>query len=370
MRMNKPGLLLALLLCGVSCGKQEEPPQTADDVEPEPPPPPPPPKPKPPEPLVGEDLAKRYLDCWGAFSTSNWDAFGQCYAENAVSTWPDSGQADFKGPEAIIEGGAKPFKDAFADGKGLPQLVLVNDRNVTSITWITGTQSGALKVPSGEVPPTGKKIGEFVFHSVTFDAANEVTQEVIVEDTGSLMFQLGLSPGPGRATREAGLEGAPLIFVANGDATEGANVAAVKLSNEQFAKEDVKGMTATLADDVTESDQSSAKDVKGKKAVVAGTKLFLGAMGKITYDCPVAWAAGPYVVTQCKFNAVHDGNLGRLKKTNKPVSLTVAEVNKLDGGKFKEIWRFFNSTSFAMQLGLIPAPSAKSDKPKDGEKPK
>jgi ketosteroid isomerase-like protein len=369
MRTKKLGVLLAVLLCGVACGK-EEPPQTADDVEPEPPPPPPPPpKPEPPKPLVGEDLGKRYIECWDAFSAGNWDKLGECYAEDAVATWPDSGQPELKGTEAIIEG-AKGFKDAFADGKGVPQLVLVNDRNVTSITWITGTQSGALKVASGEIPPTSKKIGEYVFHSVTFNAANEVTQEVMVEDAGSLMFQLGLSPGPGRAAREAGFEGAPIVVVASGDPSEEANVTAVKLSAQQFAKEDVKGMSALLADDVFESDQSSVKDVKGKKAVIAGTKLFLGAMGKITYDCPVVWAAGAYVVSECKFNAVHDGNLGRLKKTGKPVALTVAEVNKLDGGKFKETWRFFNSAAFAMQLGLIPTPSASTDKPKGAEKPK
>jgi predicted ester cyclase len=367
MRRMKLGALVALALCAVSCGKKEEPPQTADDVEPEPPPPPPP-KPEPPKPLVGEDLAKRYIECWDAFSAADWDKFGECYAEDAVSSWPDSGQGEFKGPEAIVEGGAKPFKDAFTDGKGVPQLVLVNGRNVTSITWITGTQTGAFKVSSGEIPPTNKKVGEFVFHSVTFNPANEVSEEVAVEDAGSLMYQLGLSPGPARAAREAGFEGAPIIVVASGDATEDANVAAVKLSGEQFAKEDVKGMSATLADDVTESDQSSARDVKGKKAVVAGTKLFLGAMGKITYDCPVAWAAGPYVVSRCNFNAVHDGNLGKLKKTGKPVALTVAEVNKLDGGKFKETWRFFNSASFATQLGLVPSP--KGDKAKGGSKPK
>jgi predicted ester cyclase len=367
MRTKKLGLLLSVLLLGVACGKQEEPPQTPADVESEPPPPPPAPKPEPPKPLVGEDLAKRYIACWAAFSAGDWDSYGECYAENAVVHWPDSGAPELKGPESIIESAAKPFREAFPDGKGVPQLVLVNDRNVASITWVTGTQTGALKVSSGEIPPTSRKIGEYVLHSVTFNDTNQVTDEVLIEDAGSLMYQLGLNPGPARAARTTGLEGAPIIVVAGADAaTEQANVAAVKLSGEQFAKEDIKGMSATLADDVIESDQSSAKDVKGKKAVVAGTKLFLGAIGKITWDCPVVWGAGPYVVSRCNFSAVHDGNLGRLKKTGKSVSITVSEINELDGGKFKETWRFFNSAAFATQLGLGPAPKSdksKTDKP-------
>lgn len=368
MRTKKLGVSLSLVLglgcalvLGVGCGKAEPPPETPDDVEPEPPPPAPPPKPEPPKPLVGEDLAKRYIECWQAFDASDWDAFGECFAENAVSTRPDSGLEDLKGPEQIIEGSVKPFKEAFPDAKGAPQLVLVNDRQVSSITWLTGTQSGALKTTSSEIPPTGKKIGEFLFHSITFDAANQASSEVVINDMGSLVFQLGLSPGPARAAREVGLPGAPIVIVASGDDAEQANVAAVKRFAEQFAKEDIKGISATLADDVVESDQSSAKDVKGKKAVIAGNKFFLGAMGKISYDCPVAWGAGAYVVTQCNFKAVHDGNLGRLKKTNKPVSLTVAEVHKLVDGKFAEAWRFFDSAAFATQLGLVPGP--KSEKP-------
>jgi predicted ester cyclase len=360
MGTKKLSVLLSLVFA-VGCGKAEPPPETPESIEPEPLPPPPPPKPEPPKTLVGEDLAKRYIGCWQAFNEASWDDFGDCFAENASSSSPDSGHEDLKGPEAIIEGSAKPTREAFPDVKGTPQLVLVDDRNVTSITWITGTHTGVLKTAGGDVPPTGKKIGEFVFHSVTLDAANRATSEVLVNDMGSLLFQLGLSPGPARAARDAGLPGAPIIVVAAGDDAEKANVAAVKLFAEQFAKEDVKGITATLADDVVESDQSSAKDVKGKKAVVAGTKLFLGAMGKISYDCPVVWGAGPYVVSQCNFKAVHDGSLGRLKKTNKPVALTVAEVHKLEDGKFVEAWRFFNSAAFAAQLGL--GPSSKSAKP-------
>jgi predicted ester cyclase len=370
MRMKKSGVLLSLVLgvggslvLGIGCGKATPPPEAPAAVEPEAAPPPPPPKPEPPKTLVGEDLARRYLECWQAFDRSDWDTFGECFAEDAVRSFPDSRQADLKGPEAIIEGSAKPFKEAFPDAKGTPQLVLVNDRDVSSITWVSGTHNGALETPGGDIPPSGKKIGVFVFHSVTLDAANQATSEVVINDMGSLAFQLGLSPGPARAARETGLPGAPIVVVAKGDDAEQANVAAVKLFAEQFAKEDVKGISATLADDVVESDQSSAKDVKGKKAVIAGTKLFLGAMGKISYDCPVAWGAGAYVVTQCNFKAVHDGNLGRLKKTNKAVSLTVAEVHELAGGKFQEAWRFFDSAAFARQLGLGPGPKSDEAKP-------
>ncbi|MET0413759.1 MAG: nuclear transport factor 2 family protein [Polyangiaceae bacterium] len=366
--MKKPGVLLSLvlgigpsLLLGVGCGKAEPPPETPDTVEPEPAPPPP--EPEPPKTLAGEDLAKRYVECWQAFDASDWDTFGECFAENAVRSFPDSSQEDLEGPEAIIEGSVKPFKEAFPDAKATPQLVLVNDRNVSSITWLTGTHSGTLKTAGGDIPPSGKKIGQFAFHSVTLDAANQATAEVMINDMGSLVYQLGLSPGPARAAREVGLPGAPIIVVASGGEAEQANVAAVKLFTEQFAKEDIKGISATLADDVIESDQSSAKDMKGKKAVIAGTKLFLGAMGKISYDCPVAWGAGAYVVTLCNFKAVHDGNLGRLKKTNKHVSLTVAEVHELADGKFQQAWRFFDSAAFARQLGLVPGPKGEKASP-------
>ena len=93
--------------------------------------------------------------------------------------------------------------------------------------------------------------------------------------------------------------------------------------------------------------------------VHAGTKMFVGAFsdGKITPV--VGFAAGDYVFQASTFTGTNDGDMGdMMKKTGKSVKLTVAEISKFEGGKVKQLWRFFDSTAMAKQMGLIPAGGA------------
>jgi predicted ester cyclase len=343
----------SLLVLGIlSCKKKDDaPPPPAETKVVTPPPPPPVAEVKP---LVGEELAKWFVGCWDMWSAGDFAKFEGCYAADAVSTWPDSGVPDMAGAKAIVEG-SKQFKAAFADGKGAPQLVLVNGRSIAAVALVTGTHTGPLKGPMGEIPATNKKMGQLVFHMVQVNEKNQVSKEWFVQDMGTMMGQLGLNPMPVRPAMDKGAD-APTIIVAKDDDAEKAALALAKKGNEDFMKEDLKAMEASLADDIVELDQSAAADKKGKKDVFAGTKMFLGAMGSIKFDCPNAWAAGPYVVQACQFSAVNDGDMGKeMKKTGKPVAMTVVEINKIEGDKVKEIWRFYNGMAMAAQLGWLDA---------------
>lgn len=78
--------------------------------------------------------------------------------------------------------------------------------------------------------------------------------------------------------------------------------------------------------------------------------------GKVT---PISlWAAGDFVVSVSSFTGTNDGDMGPMKKTGKPVKLTVAEITKFDGGKVKQLWRFWDSSAMAVQMGMMPAPAA------------
>ena len=314
-----------------------------------------------PAPLTGEALAKAYLASWDAWNAGDKAKFRATYADDAVSHWPDSPMPERKGGDAIADE-AMSFRAGFPDAKASAQLVLVNGRTVTGVWLTTGTNSAAMKTPMGEMPATNKKMGMLLFHSVTYNDANRVSEDWFIMDGNTMASQLGMSPQPGRPLMETGAA-APVIVVSADSDVEKANLALAQKGNDDFNKHDAAAVMATMADDAIESDQAAPADVVGKAKIEEGTKMFMGAFsdGKIT---PISlWAAGDYVVAVSTFTGTNDGDMVPMKKTGKPVKLTVAEITKLDGGKIKQLWRFWDSSAMAIQMGLVPDPAAAGKAP-------
>lgn len=325
------------------------------------------PGPAKPAPLAGEALAKLYVDGWTAWNANDRAKWKAMFAADAVGHRPDQEPAEVKGADAVVADGYN-FRDAFPDGKGAPQLVLVNGRMVVAAVLLTGTNTAAMKSPMGEMPPTGKKLGMLVFHGVAFNDANQIAEEWWVMDGNTVANQLGMSPQPGRPLQEKGAD-APAIVVATGSDTEKANLAAVMKGNDDFNKHDVAALAASWADDGIESDQVAPMDTVGKAEIEKGIKLFVGAFsdGKIT--SLNAFAAGDYVFQAATFTGTNDGDMGEMKKTGKPVKMTVIELLKFEGGKTKQLWRFWDSMTMVKQMGMMgdapaaPPPPVGTDKP-------
>lgn len=306
--------------------------------------------------LTGEALGKAFVATWDAWNAGDKAKFTAAYAPDAIGHRPDQDPDTMKGAEAMVKD-AFDFRAAFPDAKGTPQLVLVNDRMVAAAVLITGTNTAPMPMPTGDMPPTGKKVGILVFHGVAYNDANLVTEEWWVMDNNSFASQLGLSPQPGRPVQDQGQGGAPVIVVATGSDTEKANLAAANKGNDDFNKHDLAASMAAWADDGIESDQASPADTVGKAGIEANAKMFMGAFsdGKITPV--VAFAAGDYVFMAATFVGTNDGDMGPMKKTGKNVKATVVEFSKFEGGKVKQLWRFFDSVAMMKQMMDAP-PSA------------
>jgi hypothetical protein len=148
-----------------------------------------------PTPLTGDALAKAYLASWDAWNAGDKAAFRATYADDAISHWPDSPIPERKGGDVIAEQ-AMGFRAGFPDAKAAAQLVLVNGRTVTGVWLTTGTNSAAMKTPMGEVPATNKKMGVLLFHSVSYNDANKVSEDWFLMDSNTMASQLGMSPMP------------------------------------------------------------------------------------------------------------------------------------------------------------------------------
>ena len=312
--------------------------------------------------LEGKALADRYLECMGMVNEKKWDDFKtKCIA------------SDFKVHQA--DGPGIPSADAtmeffkgqaiaFPDMKLEPQLVMVDGRDILGVFLFTGTHTGTMKSPMGDVPATNKKVGQLILHRLKIDDENKAAEEWEFVDPGTMMGQLGLMPKgapPMRAPMEKGWEGAPVIVVAEENDKEKANVETAKKANEAFQSKKAADYMAFYTDDALESDQAGTKDAKGKKEIQKGAEMFLKAFPDLKLEWSDTFAAGDYVVQLGTFSGTNTGALGPMKPTKKEVKGQFAEVIKMTDGKMAEVWRFRNGLAMAQQLGLVP--------PMGGDKP-
>jgi hypothetical protein len=372
--MMKKTLTTFGLLALASCQQQpaeappqpmEAPPVAPAPVEATPAPAPVAVAPKAP-PATGAERAKWFQDCWTAFNVKDWAKFETCYADGATSEQVDSGMPVLAGKKDIVEKGGKRAAIEAPDQTGELQLVLVNGNNIAAVSLLKGTNTGPLVGPMGELPPTKKKFGVLMAHSVeTTEDGRAVARDRFYLDGGTFMGQLGLHKMPHRKLVDKGWPDKPVV-VATGSDVEKANLAGAPKGLEAFNKHDLPALTGMMADDVVFSEMASPVDRVGKKAVEKSYAELFKAFSDVKLEITKSWAAGDYVVWEGSLVGTNDGPMpsaGIKKGTGKKVSSRFLEIDKIVGGKLKNIWIFDNGMSFAGQLGLLPPPPAPKPAP-------
>jgi hypothetical protein len=372
MRMMKKTLTTFGLLALAGCQQQPA-------AAPPPPPPPPPVTPAPVEmspppaapvvskapPATSAERVKWLQDCWAAFNTKDWAKFASCYAENASSEEVDSGMPASNGRADIVkvhQGHSAQAPDQVGDA----QLTLVNGNSMVVVALIKGTNTGPLVTPGGEIPATKKKFGMLLGQSVeTTEDGRAVLRERFYVDGGTFMGQLGLAKMPHRKVLDKGWAEKPVV-VATGSDVEKANLAALPKALEAFNKHDVATLVGMMADDVVFSELASPVDFVGKKAVERSHQEMFKAFTDARLEIAHSWAAGDYVVWEGTFIGTNDGPMpsaGIKKATGKKVSSRFLKIDKIQGGKVKNMWLMDNGMGFAAQLGLLPPPPAAKPAP-------
>ena len=350
----KSVLILALAVGAIGCKSKpkEQPPQAgsagsdagAAPVEP----------PRPP-PLAGKELATKYLACNDLLSQGKLDDFKRdCITADFLGHPVDA--MEQKGADAVIAEFTAQ-RAAFPDMKVQPQLVFVDGRTILAIGLMTGTHEGPMKTPVGDLAPTKKPIGMLFFHKLAINDENKATEEWWFGDPATLVGQIGKLPKgiKSRPAMAKGLEGAPIVIVAADDAREQANLEVITKLNEAFNARKASDEIALFADDAVESDQASAADITGRKAIEPGLRAFHTAFpdGKIAVD---AVAVGDYVIQHGKFTGTQNGPLDKLPPSQAKVEMGFAEVFEMKDGKIAKLWRFRNGLALAGQLALMKAP--------------
>jgi len=365
-RITVAALALGGLAFSSGCKKKEpappaktEPAKTATAPAPVPAPAPAPvpaPAPTPPPAPAAKtavELSNIFNECWGAFNTTNWTRFSDCYADNATADDPGGGMPVSMGKAATVERG-KMFKLALPDVTGERAITLINGNNVAAVVVMKGTHKGPIKTPVGEIPASNKPVGLYAAHVVAFEPSGKIVKQEFFADTATILGQVGATKEPHRKAASAVVPGASETIVAKNDATENANLAASDAATAAFNNHDEKGVADSFADDVKWRDIADAKD-ENKTEALATHKNLWGGFSDLKLTTVTRWAAGDYVVRRGNLEGTHDGLLKvqRLKKTGKKLSLPYIEIMKMKGGKIAENWLFYNGIAFATQLGFL-----------------
>ena len=372
MMMRNLGSFAALSLLGLAACGQQEPaaaplaPPPAATVAPAPAPVEAKKEEPKPIPLTAEQKVKAYHEGWAAFNAKDFAKFQTIWADGATSEMLDMGPP-LVGPSAIVEQGAKGYASAFPDSTGELELTLVNGNNILGVVLSRGTQTGTFVTPMGPVPPTNKKVGFLLAHSIELNDAGKVVKETMAYDGGTVAGQLGLMPMPHRKAIEVGWTDKPVVL-ASGSDIEKANLATIAKEMESFNKHDAAGALGSAADDLVFSELSAPADRVGKKESLKGIEDMFKAFPDAKLDVKSAWAAGDYVVSSGTWTGTNTGDSPamHLKKTGKSVSVHFVEIDKLVAGKTKNIWVFQNGAAAAAQLGLLP-PKAAEPKGKEAK---
>jgi steroid delta-isomerase-like uncharacterized protein len=99
------------------------------------------------------DVARENIE---AFNAGDWERFSATFAEGAVYDEPGT-QRHLVGHDAILDAN-RGWREAFPDARGRIERAVADDGTVTlEITW-EGTQSGPLRMPTGDIPPSGRRV--------------------------------------------------------------------------------------------------------------------------------------------------------------------------------------------------------------------
>jgi ketosteroid isomerase-like protein len=312
-----------------------------------------PPAPPPLPPKTPEEMAQRYQDCWGLFNAKKWDDFKGCYAKDAVSTQPGGGAPDVTGADAIVAE-VQGEDAAFPDQAGALQLVLQNKTDTVGIAIFSGTNTGPMKSPQGDMPPTKKKFSLVFGHEIQFDKAGALAiKETSFGDMGTMLGQLGVVKGmPTRPLAKAWAKAPEVVIAKNDDAEEKTDDMVLSWI-DSFNKHDLKAFGAVLSPKLVWSDQGEPKDLDMKGAI-ADTKSFWAGFSDVKIETDRVWPAGDYVVINGTMSGTNDGNLPamHLKKTGKTFSSPFLQVVKVTDGKISRCWIFYQTIGLATQLGL------------------
>jgi predicted ester cyclase len=123
-----------------------------------------------------------------------------------------------------------------------------------------------------------------------------------------------------------------------------------------------KGKTAVLAviDEVYAADtiqhSSSGRDIRGIENYKQHVRAFSSAFPDLQFTIDDMVAEGDTVAVRVTATGTHKGAFRGIPPTNRKVTVSMIQIDRIVGGKFVEGWSRYDTLGLMQQLGLIPTP--------------
>jgi predicted ester cyclase len=132
------------------------------------------------------------------FNAHDMEALARDGAPDIVLTAPGVKIQGTQAAKEYNQGWIKAFPDARVEAKN----IIVQGKTAVVEGVFTGTNTGTLKTPMGDLPPTGRKVtGEFV--QVFEIDRGLVKRNALMFDQVDMMTQLGMAPAANKSAAEA-----------------------------------------------------------------------------------------------------------------------------------------------------------------------
>ena len=144
--------------------------------------------------MPDEDIMQIARSQYEAWNDRDFDRLGSLFADDAEIVVAGS-DARFRGPEGARDYG-RTWVDAFPDGRiSIDTETAQGDRVVIEYTG-HGTQTGTLRGPAGEIPPTGRSV-TLQLCDVTEVRGGKIAAVRTYFDSAALLTQLGVMEAAG-----------------------------------------------------------------------------------------------------------------------------------------------------------------------------
>jgi predicted ester cyclase len=138
-----------------------------------------------------KELLQRMHDVWNAHDIKAWRELA---TSDAQITLPGVAVSGPDGMEEIY----MTWHDAFPDNSVIIRTIIGEGDAAAAECTFTGTNTGVLRAPSGNVPATGRRVS--LGYTIVIRAAGDrVASQHVLFDQVELMNQLGLTPAPAHA---------------------------------------------------------------------------------------------------------------------------------------------------------------------------
>jgi len=117
----------------------------------------------------------------------------------------------------------------------------------------------------------------------------------------------------------------------------------------------MKALDETCATNIVWHDVTG-EDIRGLKGFKKSMDEFFNAFPDQHFAVDDMIAEGDKVAVRYKITGTHKGEFMGIPPTNKKITLTAIEIDRIVGGKFVEGWISFDTLGMMQQLGLAPTP--------------